>query len=77
LSVLRRPLANRWLNLAVLWEIVLLGLILYVPWLQGPFATFSLGATDWILVTALALTIVPLLETVKWMERREWFGELV
>jgi hypothetical protein len=25
----------------------------------------------------LALTIVPLLETVKWMERREWFGELV
>jgi Ca2+-transporting ATPase len=77
LSVLRRPLANRWLNLAVLWEIVLLGLILYVPWLQGPFATFSLGATDWILVTGLALTIVPLLETVKWMERREWFGELV
>jgi Ca2+-transporting ATPase len=76
LSVLQRPLANRWLNLAVLWEIVLLGLILYVPWLQAPFATFGLGATDLILVTALALTIVPVLETVKWMERHEWFGEL-
>jgi len=77
LSVLQRPLANRWLNLAVLWEMVLLGLILYVPWLQRPFATFSLSTTDWILVTALALTIVPVLEAVKWMERHEWFGELV
>jgi P-type Ca2+ transporter type 2C len=77
LSVLQRPLANRWLNLAVLWEMVLLGLILYVPWLQRPFATFGLSTTDWILVTALALTIVPVLEAVKWMERHEWFGELV
>jgi Ca2+-transporting ATPase len=77
LSVLQRPLANRWLNLAVLWEMVLLGLILYVPWLQRSFATFSLSTTDWILVTALALTIVPVLEAVKWMERHEWFGELV
>jgi P-type Ca2+ transporter type 2C len=77
LSILQRPLANRWLNLAVLWEMVLLGLILYVPWLQRPFATFSLSTTDWILVTALALTIVPVLEAVKWMERHEWFGELV
>jgi hypothetical protein len=24
----------------------------------------------------LALTIVPVLEAVKWMERHEWFGEL-
>jgi len=77
LSVLQRPLANRWLNLAVLWEIVLLGLILYVPWLQQAFATFGLSTTDWILVTALALTIVPVLEAVKWMERHAWFGELV
>ena len=77
LSVFQRPLANRWLNLAILWEMVLLGLILYVPWLQRPFATFSLSTTDWILVTALALTVVPVLEAVKWMERHEWFGELV
>jgi P-type Ca2+ transporter type 2C len=77
LSVFQRPFANRWLNLAVLWEMVLLGLILYVPWLQRPFATFSLSATDWILVTTLALTVVPVLEAVKWMERHEWFGELV
>jgi Ca2+-transporting ATPase len=77
LSVFQRPFANRWLNLAVLWEMVLLGLILYVPWLQRPFATFSFSTSDWILVTALALTVVPVLEAVKWMERHEWFGELV
>src|SRR5262245_26374393 len=77
LSVFQRPFANRWLNLAVVWEMVLLALILYVPWLQEPFATFSLSTIDWILVTTLALTVVPVLETVKWMERHEWFGELV
>jgi Ca2+-transporting ATPase len=77
LSVFQRPLANRWLNLAVLWEMVLLSLILYVPWLQRPFATFSFSTTDWLLVTASALSIVPVLEAVKCMERYEWFGELV
>jgi len=77
LSVFQRPLANRWLNLAVLWEMVLLSLILYVPWLQRPFATFSFSTADWLLVTASALSIVPVLEAVKCMERYEWFGELV
>ena len=77
LSVFQRPFANRWLNLAVLWEMVLLGLILYVPSLQRPFATFGLSTTDWFLVSALALSVVPVLEAVKWMERHEWFGELV
>jgi Ca2+-transporting ATPase len=76
-SVLQHPFANRWLNLAVLWELVILGLILYVPWLQVPFGTFSFSAHDWILVTMPALTVVPVLEAVKWMERHEWFGELV
>ena len=35
--VLHRPLANRWLNAAILWEIGLLLLILYVPFLQRAF----------------------------------------
>ena len=34
LSVLHQPFANKWLNLAILWELVLLGLILYVPLLK-------------------------------------------
>jgi P-type Ca2+ transporter type 2C len=76
-SVVRRPFANRWLNLAIVWELILLGLIVYVPWLQTPFATFDLGAADWLLVTILAFTIVPVVEVVKWMERRDWLGERV
>lgn len=76
LSVLQRPFANHWLNLAVGWELLLLGLILYVPWLQAPFGTFGLAAADWTLVTTLAFSVVPVLEAVKWMERRGWLGEL-
>ena len=70
------PFANRWLNLAIAWELVLLGVIIYVPWFHAPFATFSFSVDDWILVTALTFTVVPVLEAVKWMERHEWFGEL-
>jgi Ca2+-transporting ATPase len=75
-SVLRRPFANRWLNLAVAWELVLLGVIVYTPFLQRPFGTFAFTWTDWALTVALALTIVPVLETVKWLERHGYLGEL-
>ena len=75
-SVLRRPFANRWLNLAVGWELAMLGVIVYVPFLQKPFGTFSFAWTDWALTAGLAFTVVPVLETVKWFERRGWFGEL-
>jgi Ca2+-transporting ATPase len=75
--VFRRPFANRWLNLAVVWELVLLVLVIYVPFLQRAFGTFSFAAADWILTTALAFSIVPVMEAVKWMVRRGWFGEPV
>ncbi len=76
LSVLHRPFANRWLNWAILWELVLLSAVVYVPFLQEPFGTFSLALADWALVVGLALTILPVLEAAKWMERRGWFGEM-
>jgi Ca2+-transporting ATPase len=75
-SVLRRPFANRWLNLAIVWELVLLVVIVYVPFLQGPFRTFTFAWTDWALTAALAFTIVPVLEAVKWFERHGYLGEL-
>jgi len=75
-SILRRPFANRWLNLAVGWELALLVLILYTPFLQGPFGTFSFAWTDWAITVGLAFTIVPVLEAVKWLERRGYAGEL-
>ena len=76
LSVLNRPFANRWLNWAILWEIVLLFVVVYVPSLHEPFGTFSLPLVDWVIVVGLALTISPVLEAAKWMERRGWFGEM-
>ena len=75
-SVLRRPFANRWLNLAILWELVMLGLILYVPFLEGVFGTYAITTADWLVIVAAALTVSPVLELVKWAERRGWLGEL-
>jgi Ca2+-transporting ATPase len=75
-SVFRKPFANKWLNLAVLWELGLLVLIVYVPFLQAPFGTYSLPWTDWLLVGTLAATIVPILELAKWAERKGWFGSV-
>jgi P-type Ca2+ transporter type 2C len=75
-SVLKRPFANRWLNLAILWELLLLGLVLYVPLLQRMFDTYGLTLKDWLIIIALAFTVSPVLEVVKWMERRGWFGEM-
>jgi Ca2+-transporting ATPase len=69
-SVFQAPFANRWLNLAVVWELLLLVAIVYLPALQTPFATLSLPATDWLIVLAASLTIAPVLELTKWLLRR-------
>jgi Ca2+-transporting ATPase len=75
-SVFDTPFANRWLNIAVAWEVLLLLAIVYVPWLQSAFGTFAFAPSDWLVVTLLAFSIVPVLEGVKWAARRGWFGEL-
>jgi Cation transport ATPase len=75
-SVLDRPFANKWLNLAILWELLLLNAVVYLPFLHKPFGTFSLPLIDWAIVIAAAFTISPVLELAKWMERRGWFGPM-
>ncbi len=75
-SVLHKPFANKWLNLAVFWELVLLLLILYVPFLQNLFDTFALSGLDWLIVGVASFTVVPVLELAKWLERRGVFGKL-
>lgn len=76
LSVFRKPFANKWLNLAILWELLLLVFIVYVPLLQKPFATFALSFMDWILLIVLSLTIIPVLELTKWGGRKGWLGRM-
>ena len=75
-SVLNRPFENKWLNLAVSWEIILLVLIIYLPFLHEAFSTHALPLVDWLIVGGLALSVVPVLEAAKWMERRGWFGKV-
>jgi Ca2+-transporting ATPase len=77
ISVFHKPFANKWLNLAVTWELLLLSLIVYLPVLHPIFGTFSLPLLDWIIVFCLAVTVIPVLELGKWMERNGWFGRLV
>ncbi len=71
--VLHRPLANRWLNAAILWEIGLLLLILYVPFLQRIFELTPLGAWELCFLLVWSHTILPVLEFGKWLERSEVF----
>jgi P-type Ca2+ transporter type 2C len=73
-SVLRRPFANRWLNLAILWEVALLALVIHLPVLQRPFGTLSLTFEDWALALGSAFTVGPVLELTKWSVRRGWLG---
>ena len=69
-SVLRRPFANRWLNLAILWELCLLLVVVYLPALQRPFGTFSLTPADWGVIILASGSIFPVLELAKWLARR-------
>jgi Ca2+-transporting ATPase len=75
-SVFHKPFANKWLNLAIIWEMLLLLAIIYVPFLQRPFGTFALPLIDWVIVVGIALTISPVLELAKWLERRGLFGQM-
>ena len=75
-SVLNKPFANKWLNMAVAWELIPLAAILYLPAMHEPFSTFSLSHADWAVVILPALTVFPFMELSKWMVRRRWFGEL-
>ena len=70
ISVLRRPFANRWLNAAVAWEVMLLAFIMYLPVLQAPFATFDMSPTDWAIVLGVSATVLPVLDVAKTVLRR-------
>jgi Ca2+-transporting ATPase len=75
-SVLHRPFANKWLNLAIVWELGLLLFVVLFPPLHEPFGTYALSHSDWLIAVCTSLTISPVLELAKWFERRGWFGQL-
>ncbi len=75
-SVLNRPFANRWLDAAILWELLLLSLIVYLPVLHLPFGTFALTPADLLIIFVLAFSVSPVLELAKWLVRRESLGRV-
>nr|WP_317618670.1 cation-translocating P-type ATPase [Chlorobaculum sp. MV4-Y] len=67
--VFKNTFTNRWLNLAIIWELVMLAAIIYMPVLTVPFGPFAMPPHDWLIVICGALTIVPVIEVVKWLIR--------
>jgi P-type Ca2+ transporter type 2C len=69
-SMLRGMLSNRWLDLAVAWEVLLLLALVHLPWLNAVFGTVALTAPEWGLVVLAAVAVAPPLEFAKWLGRR-------
>lgn len=65
-----KPFANAWLNRAVLWEVFVLSIVVYVPFLHGAFGTFSLKAVDIAIIAGAAASIVVVLEIAKLVIRK-------
>ena len=56
---------NRWLIGAVLLSLVTHILVVYVPVLQTAFHTTALSASDWLVATAMAATLLAIMEAAK------------
>jgi Ca2+-transporting ATPase len=69
-SVLNSPFSNKWLNLAILLEILVLVAIIEVPWLGEVFGVVALSLTEWLIIIGAAFTVAPVLEITKWLQRR-------
>jgi Ca2+-transporting ATPase len=68
-SVFKRPFANKWLNLAVIWELSLLILVANLAVLRRPFGTVALTPLDWVIMVCLSLSVLPVIEGAKLVQR--------
>ncbi len=63
------PFANRWLNLAIVGELILLVAFIELPVLEPVLGTVHLVADHWLIAILGAATIIPVLEMGKWLMR--------
>lgn len=75
-SALQSPFVNKWLNVTIVAELVLLVAIVYVPFAQRVFGTYALSLWDWLVVGGAAATVAPVVELAKWVVRRGVLGDL-
>jgi len=69
-STFHKPFANRWLNAAIVWELIMLIGLVYVTALNVPFGTFALTLDQWMVVLLGAVSVLPVLEFAKWRGRQ-------
>lgn len=69
ISVFRNPFANKWLNQAIFWELILLFLTMTLPVPRQVFGTSLLTLGEWAFLAAAAGSVVPVLEIGKWLIR--------
>jgi Ca2+-transporting ATPase len=62
-------LENKWLMVAVAVSLITHVLVIYVPFLQVAFHTVELSARDWLIATAVAATLLVVMEVFKLMLR--------
>ncbi|MDD5288710.1 MAG: cation-translocating P-type ATPase [Dehalococcoidales bacterium] len=62
---------NKWLNIAVLSQVILLWVIVEVPLFNELFNTFPLTLSEWLIVVIIAGTIFPVLEISKFFIRKQ------
>lgn len=62
--------SNKWLLLALLWEIILMCLVIYLPVLQGAFQTFAITAGDWAVCVLSACSIFVIAELYKFGRKK-------
>ena len=56
---------NKWIWLAVLVSVVLQLCVVYIPFLQVPFETVALSATDWLICIGVASCVLWFYELLK------------
>ncbi|CAK1229427.1 cation-translocating P-type ATPase [Fructobacillus fructosus] len=62
--------SNRHIITGIIFEIFLISLIIYVPFLQGVFNTHALGVAEWLFLIAIPIPLVLLEELRKWFVRK-------
>ncbi|CAH1852469.1 cation-translocating P-type ATPase [Convivina intestini] len=62
--------SNRHIITGILFEIVLISLIIYLPFLQSVFNTHALGLQEWLFLLAIPIPLILLEELRKWIVRK-------
>ncbi len=64
------PFRNKWLNLAVVWELLLLVILIETDRLRPILKAFPISFKEWILLFGISISLIPVTELSKWVLNR-------